>query len=205
MFQPLSLQPTPDPFIARELRKIDKDLRLVWGWNRYFQNLWVIERRIPPERYAAIYASVRKGDNPRFIEQPIYDNDQPIYDGDSPIYDESGAITGYEIAGYAVVGYRQLDLAPEYERVTAIERADGGFRQPSMSDVIEMKRVYAWERFHSLTRAKLERDRQEARRDEIMKKRRAEAIDEAIPEALHALGAVVTGGQPEKVLKGTEI
>jgi len=163
MFQPAVLNPTPDPFFVRELRKIDPDLRVQWGYSRYLTQKCVIERRIPPERYFLIYESLLSGDGPRFVEQPIFDTNQPVYD-------EQG-----QFISYRQVGSRQYDLAPEYEWVRFEERLD--------STVLSaLKRSYAWERNHSISRLAFEKAQEQAAKEAAEKKKRVEAGMDALPE-----------------------
>ena len=92
MFQPKILNPAPDPWFVREIRKIDASLRVVWGYNQYLMNVWVVERRLEPERYFTMYSSLLSGDGPRFVDQPVFEAGQQI-------------------------GTRRYDLAPEWEYV----------------------------------------------------------------------------------------
>lgn len=129
MFQPTVLNPSPDPFIVRELKKIDPDLHVTWGYNRYLDNRWAIERRMPPERYFTCYASILSGDEPRFVKRPIYDAQQPICDPETN-----------EIVSYVQVGEQDFDLAPEYEWVAFADKLDSQL-------LATIKRLY-WEREH---------------------------------------------------------
>lgn len=185
-FQPTVLAPTPDPFYVRELRKIDPDLRLVWGYNRYLMNKWVVERRIPPDRYFAMYASLLEEGAPRFVQQPIYDTSQPLYDEE-----------GNE-AGYRVVGQREFDLAPDHEYVLAAEALD-------MRLITELKRAYAWERFHSLTRAKIEKDQEEEARAKALKDKRMDIWLEALDQGYHETGKILSSKPVNEIMEGTEI
>jgi hypothetical protein len=171
MFTPTILEPTPDPNFVRELKKIDADLRVVWGMERYFVELWTIERRIPPERYYRMHASLFRSGAPRFIEQPIFDDDQRTYN-------DLG-----EDAGPKQVGVRRFDLAPEWEWVMFVEEPDQSYRPLDARTITELKRVYAWERFHSLTRAKLEAEQEREKREKERQSRRLDAIQEGIDEA----------------------
>ena len=101
MFQPAVLHPEPDPLFVRQLRKIDTNLRVVWGYERYLRQNWVIERRLDSDRYYKLYGSLFRENLPRFVAQPVYDSNQPLYD-------EAG-----ELIGYRQVGERQYDLAPD--------------------------------------------------------------------------------------------
>lgn len=192
-FEPAVLHPSPDPSIVRALRQIDPDLRLVWGYDRYLRHRWAIERKIPTARYHEMYQHFLASGEERFIEQPIYDDDQPIYD-------EWG-----DVIDHAIVGYRKYDLAPDYEHVQFIEAPDGGFRHPNMRDVLELKRVYAWERFHSLSRARFEKQQLEDAKDAAFRKETADMLIDAVDEAWSETGVRVRGRQPEAVFAGTEL
>lgn len=178
MFQPKILNPTPDRHWVRELARLDPDLRLVWGYQRYLTSKWVVERRIDPERYFQMYGNLLEADMPRFVSQPIIDHDRPLYD-------DEGVITGYE-----TVGQREYDLAPEFEYVLTAQNRDGSYRAFGEEDMLELRRWYAWNRNHPLSRAKFE----EEERLLTEAKERAEAnklaamIDEGIDEAFHETG-----------------
>lgn len=175
-FAPKVLHPEPDAFFVRELRKIDPDLRVVFGYERYLQSKWVIERRIEPTRYFQMYASLLESGEPRFIEQPIYDTDQPIY-GEWEI-DQDGQ--PYQpLLGYEQVGTRKYDLAPEYEWVMTIENDDQTFRPLDARTLLKLRRTYAWDRFHSFTRLKMEKDRE---REENARKMKEQHTDELLQE-----------------------
>lgn len=192
-FQPAVLQPTPDPLFVRELRKIDTDLRVVFGYERYLMNRWVIERRMSPERYFAAYSSLLSSDNPRFIEQPIYDDAQPEYDED-----------GNEV-GYKVVGYRKFDLAPEWEYVMAVENDDKTFRELDSRTLLALRRTYAWERFHSITRYKMEKERERQDAEDRAAKARRDDIKLEILERKREIWNLPFTGQPTTVMEGTEL
>ncbi len=193
MFQPAILQPAPDPAFVRELRKIDPELRVIWGFERYLLNRWVIERKLSHERYFAAYASILERGGPRFLEQPVYDDDRPTYD-------EGGNHSGFEI-----VGYRRFDLAPDHEWVMTIKNDDDSFRPLDQRSIIAMRRAYAWDRFHSLTRLKLEKERE---REEADAKAKAQRIDETMDELNEHRREILNlpfMGQVTKVLAGTEL
>lgn len=155
-FQPAVLNPTPDPWFVRELKKIDPDLRVEWGYNRYLKHQWAIERKIPPERYFLQHASLLESDGPRFVEQPIFDSNQPIFDDNG------------EFISYRQVGTRTYDLAPEYEWVR--------FETVLSSDVLSaIKRSYAWERNHPISRLAFEKAQEQAEKEAAAKKRRVDA------------------------------
>ena len=192
MFQPAVLHPGPDPLFVRELRKIDTNLRVVWGYERYLRQNWVIERRLDSDRYYKLYGSLFRENLPRFVAQPVYDSNQPLYD-------EAG-----ELIGYRQVGERQYDLAPEWEWVRFVEEPDGTKRDLDSRTLHAIRREYAWNRFHSITRTKIEKQQEEDRQKEERRKKRQELIEECVDEAWHEYGKIVTGGQPDKVLKGTD-
>jgi len=131
MFNPAVLHPEPDPLFQRELRLIDTNLRLVFGYERYMVNKWVIERKMSPERYQACYSTLLEEDRPRFVTQAIYDTNEPLYD------DEGG------MCGYKQVGSREFDLAPEWEWMATIETQKGEFKQPGPEDLVSLRRQYA--------------------------------------------------------------
>lgn len=185
-FQPEVLAPTPDPFFVRELRKIDPELRVVWGYLRYMVRQWAIERRMSPERYYQMYAGLFESDQERFVDQPIFDTNQPITD-------EHG-----EFVTYKQIGSRKYDLAPEHEWVMFTQTLD-------MRTITELKRRYAWERNHTLTRLKMEREMEEAKRKEARAKKTAEIGMEGVREAWRQAGKIVQGEQPKKVMEGTEL
>jgi len=192
-FQPEILNPTPDPDFVRQLRKIDPDLRVVWGFQRYMKRCWVIERKIPPERYFAMYASLLESDAPRFIDQPIFDTDQPEYN------DEGEAI------GFRKIGVRRYDLAPEYEWVMNVVNPDDTRRELDARTLTELKRAYAWDRFHSLTRLKVEGDRAREEAEAKRRKQRADVALDGVKEGWRATGKILFGGQAERIADGTEL
>lgn len=159
--------PSPDPWFRRELRRIDSDLRVVWGFERYFKNEWAVERRISPERYFAMYSSLLSSDEPRFVDQPIFDTCQPLYD-------EYG-----ELVCYKQVGSRRFDLAPEYEWVTFAKMLDARV-------LTDLKRSYAWERNHSITRLRVEKEAEQQAKEAAAKAKRMDAAVEGLDEALLA-------------------
>lgn len=162
-FQPAILNPTPDPWFVRELKKIDPDLRVVWGYQRYLKNTWAIERKIPPERYFLMYESLLSGNEPRFVQQPIFDTNQPLFD-------EEG-----EFVSFRQVGSREYDLAPEYEWVR--------FEAALSAEVVcQIKRSYAWERNHPITRLAFEKRQEQEQKEQAAQKRRMEAAFDAIDE-----------------------
>ena len=186
MFQPAVLTPEPDPFYVRELHLIDPNLRIVWAYQRYFKNCWAIERKMPPERYFQCHASLFEEDLPRFVEQPIFDTNQPIYDDEG------------EVIGHKEVGRRKFDLAPEWEWVDFVDSLDGRL-------IIQLKRAYAWERNHSLTRLRIEKENEEQQKELARKKVHTEIMRECVEEAWREHGKIVQGSQPKTVLEGTEL
>jgi len=162
MFQPTVLSPSPDPFIVRELKKIDPDLRITWGYERYLQNRWAVERKMPPERYFTCYSALLSGDEPRFVERPIFDASQPIHD-------EAG-----NLVSYAQVGVQNYDLAPEYEWVAFVDVLD-------TSLLATIKRLY-WERDHPEQVALAKVDEEEAK-DTAKRKKRLDAGMAGVDEA----------------------
>ena len=200
-FTPRVLHPDPDPHFVRELGKIDPDLRVVFGYSRYLQNKWVIERRIESTRYFQMHASLFESGAPRFIEQPIYDTDQPIY-GEWEI-DQDGQ-PFQPLMGYEQVGTRRYDLAPEYEWVMTVENEDQTFRPLDSRTIMKLKRSYAWDRFHSFTRLKLEKERE---REENAKKLKEEHGDELYQEFMDHRREIYNlpfSGQPKQVFAEKE-
>lgn len=168
-FNPKTTHPTPDPFYSRELKKIDPDLRVVWGFERYLQNRWVIERRIPADRYWLMYQSLFESDGQRFIEQPIFDVDDPILDEN-----------GNQI-GWAQVGTRRYDLAPEYEWVMTIQTPDGQYKQFEQDTILEVKRMYAWHYNQPFSRLKWEQE-------ELAKQESAQRAENALKDDIFVEG-----------------
>lgn len=186
MFSPKILRPTPDRQFVRDLQKIDPDLRVSWAFERYFMNRWVIERKLQPERYWSIYASLLESGEPRYVDQPIFDTDQPIYDG-------YGQVTGHKI-----IGYRKYDLAPDHEWVM--------FADHLGEDILsQLRRTYAWERNHPLSRLAFERQQEEEERAAKRRQLHAEVGFEGVQEGWRRMGKTLQGGQPEKVMEGTEL
>lgn len=177
MFQPTVLSPVPDPFYVKEIKKIDPNLRVVWGMERYLLPVWAVERKISPERYFRMYRSLIEAGEDRFITQPIYDTNQPIFDA------EGGVVA------YQKIGERKYDLAPEYEWVMFVEEPnEGGYRPLDMRVVLELKRAYAWDRFHSLTRAKIEKEAEIAAKEKAMDARMDDVMKDAYNDTLRQLG-----------------
>ncbi len=163
MVQPTVLSPTPDPAFVRELKRIDPDLRVVWGYQRYLQNEWVIERKKSPENYFKSHAALFEEGGPRFVAQPIFDSGQPIMN-------EEG-----EVVAYQKIGERMFDLAPEYEHVM-------GMKTLSNQALIELRRAYAWHQNHPISRMRFEQKAEEERKSAEFKKQICEATDAAMDQ-----------------------
>ncbi len=185
-FQPAVLSPEPDPFYVRELKKIDLDLRLAWGYQRYLKNEWVIERKMPAERYFACYASILSSDEPRFVEQPVFDTNQPLFD-------EAG-----NSAGYVQIGTRQFDLAPEYEWVQFAPTLDQRL-------LTSLKRAYAWDRNHPISRLAVEKAAEQEAKEKAAKSKRMDEAYDSIKDVFRETGRHLFGGQAASVMKGTEL
>lgn len=192
-FQPEVLSPTPDPAFVNELQKIDRNLRVVWGYNDYLKKNWVIQRKLTPERYFANYASLFEQDLERFVDQPIYDVGQPIYDE-----------TGEEI-GYRQVGVRRYDLAPEWEYLMSIEEPDGSFRCLDSRALTDLRRTYAWHEKHPLSRQRFEVEREREEAEAARKKKRCDLAFDTLMDHKREIWDLPFVGQPTKVMPGTEI
>ncbi len=114
-----------------------------------------------------MYSNILSSDEPRFVEQPIYDTNQPQYD-------ENG-----DFVCYKQIGTRTYDLAPQYEWVSFVDALELGV-------LIDLKRSYAWERNHPLSRARFEQEQREAdeRKEADQKRKRLEAGMEGFEEAM---------------------
>jgi hypothetical protein len=165
MFQPKILNPTPDPWFVRELKRIDPALRVVWAYETYFKNTWAIEKELSAEEYFKRYVSLLEQDAPRFVDQPIFDTNQMEYDEH-----------GQEI-GYKQVGVRKFDLAPRFEQLFFTDNL-------GEESLTALKRAYAWERNHPISRLKIEKEQEIAAKAEAQKKKRIDAAMEGIDEAL---------------------
>ena len=181
MFAPKVLHPEPDPFFVRELKKIDPDLRVIWGYERYLKSAWAIERKTPAERYHAMYRTLLESGGPLTINQPIIDEDG------------------------ATIGYRTYELAPHYEWMTFVVNPDDSFRELDARAITDMKRFYAWQRFQSVAKLRLERDKEQDAAEAARKRKRVDAAKKAIPDLWRELGITLFGGQPQKVMKGTQL
>jgi hypothetical protein len=179
VWQPKVLNPEPEPWFVKEVKKIDPNLRVVWGYGRYLVNQWALERKIPPERYHQMYKSLIESGEPRFIKQPIFDSNQPIID----------EYTG-EIETYVQVGERDWDLAPEYEWVSYSEHLNEEF-------LTRIRRSYAWERNHPISRMKFEQKQEEEAKQANWAKQRKEAIREGVEEAYHKMRKKIVFGYGE--------
>lgn len=195
MFNPAILHPDPDPGFQRQLHIIDTNLRLTFGYERYLVNRWVIERKMTPERYFRCYQSLLEEDRPRYITQPIYDTNEPLYDDEGEVY------------GYKQVGSRVFDLAPEWEWIATIETKDGKFKQPGNEDLVDLRRQYAWNYTHPLSRKKFEEEEaaKVAAREKDQKQKRVDCWMESIEEAWSEFGTRVTNAVPEHQMEGTEL
>src|SRR6187399_1235252 len=72
--------PTPPDWFVKDLKRIDPELRVVWGLERYLKEEWAVERKTPAERYWTMYEAILSSDQPRFVDQPVYDCEQRITD-----------------------------------------------------------------------------------------------------------------------------
>lgn len=179
MWQAAVIRPEPEPWFVREIKKIDPALRVVWGYERYFVHKWALERKLSPERYHAMYKSLLESGEPRFVKQPIFDSTQPILDPE----------TG-EIETYVQVGERDFDLAPEYEWVA-------WFDHLNEEGITRIKRSYAWERNHPISRMKFEMQQAEDERLEAQRKKHKEVIREGVEEAFAKMRKKVVFGYGE--------
>jgi hypothetical protein len=160
-WQAASERPTPDAWFVRELKKIDPDLRVVWGMERYLKTEWAIERKTPAERYFLMYEAILSDAGPRFVEQPVYDCSKKLYD-------EGGSFIGYE-----QVGTRTYDLAPEYEWVA--------FRTELNQALLDRIKQLYWERDHQKEveqQAAAEKDKKAETFDNKLNDSIAEGIEE---------------------------
>jgi hypothetical protein len=164
---PETLRPEPEPWFVAELKKIDKDLRIVFGYERYFVKQWALERKMTPERYHAAYKSILESGEDRFVDRPIFDSTKPIFD-------EYGDIVTYE-----QIGVQRFDLAPEWEWVSFSQRLDEDF-------LTRIRRSYAWERNHPISRVKFEMEQERLQKENERRKLHREIIKEGIEEAFLA-------------------
>lgn len=187
MFTPQVLNPQPEPWFVKELELIDPNLRVIFGYERYLMKNWVIECRIDPAMYAKRYFTLLTSGQPRFIEQPIFDEGKPIYDPYDPLQETP--------IGHEQVGVRKFDLAPEWEWRKTIHLPDGSFKPLGMDDILELKREYAWNRNHAYSRERYEMEQREAdeRKEKEEKAKGVEMWMEAYDQALFEAGQRVTG------------
>lgn len=170
--------PEPDRWFVRELKKIDPELRVEWALHRYLRNTWAIERRTDPTRYFEMYSALLSDNGPRFVEQPIFDNDQPIKD-----------LNGVPTGAYVQLGTRQYDLAPEYEWVA--------FRPVLDQSLLDLIKKLYWERDHPQeTQAAVAQE--QADRETAHEKKLDTAITEGIKEAFLETRKVVQFGRGKK-------
>lgn len=189
MFQPVVLAPEPESWFVKELELIDPNLRVVFGYERYLMNNWVVECHIPPDVYAKRYFAFLTSGEPRYIDQPIFDHDRPIYESTDPD-DPDPPVVGYE-----QVGWRKFDMAPDWEWRKTIQNPDGSFKPLGMDDILDLKREYAWNRNHAYSRAKWEADQKAAdeKKAAERKQKRVDIWMEAYDESITEVGARVTG------------
>ena len=200
-FLPEVFNPRPDPSFVKELKKIDPDLRASFGYARYLVKKWTIERHIEPTRYWQLHASLFESGAPRFIEQPIFDTDQPIY-GEWEI-DQEGQ--PYQpLIGHVQVGTRQYDLAPEYEWVMTVENEDQTYRPLDGRTLLKLRRAYAWDRFHSLTRTKIEKQREREEAERRMKEQHGDEIVQEFMDHRREIYKLPFVGQPSQVFETKE-
>jgi len=176
MWVPEVIRPEPEPWFVREIKKIDPNLRVMWGYERYFTHRWALERKMTPERYHAAYKSILESGESRFVDRPIFDSNRPIFD-------DRGDIVTYE-----QVGVQRFDLAPEYEWVA-------WFDHLNEEALTRIRRSYAWERNHPISRMKFEQEQERQATEERQKAKRKEAIREGVEEAFHALRKKVVFGR----------
>lgn len=202
MFTPKVLNPTPDPDFVHNLKRIDPDLRVVWGYQRYLKSAWTIERKMPPERYFAAYASLLESGEPRFVQQPIYDTNRPIY---GYIMDEETLELNLTQMGYEIIGYREFDLAPEYEWLMFVTNKDGSFRQLDERTLVELRRQYAWHLNQPLSRRRFLEEQERKERAEAQRQARIKDAESVLPDLAHMLGKTLFSKPVGEVLEGTEL
>lgn len=175
MFIPEVIRPEPEPWVVKEIHKIDPNLRIVFGYERYFTKRWALERKCTPERYRELYGSLLDSGEPRFVKQPIFDSTKPIFDA-------WGNVESYE-----QIGERDFDLAPEWEWVAFTDHLNEEF-------ITRIKRSYSWERNHPYSRIRFEQEQERKAMEEAKQKKRREAIEEGVKEAFADLGKTITFG-----------
>lgn len=179
-FVPEVIAPTPDPWFVKALKVIDPNLRVRWGYGQYFVNKWALERKMSPERYHELYRSILESGENRIVDQPIFDTTQSEFDPE----------TG-EFVSYKQIGVRKFDLAPEYEWVMFSDYLNEHF-------LVDIRRAYSWERNQPFSRQRFEMKQEEERKQELQKKKNAEAIREGLDEAFSALRKKVVFGYGAK-------
>jgi hypothetical protein len=175
---PPTLTPQPDPDFVKRLKAIDPALRAVFGYQRYFEKRWAIERKLTSEQYYHAYKSLIESGEERFVDQPIFDSTKPIYD-------EYGEIVTYE-----QIGVNKYDLAPEYEWFCFADQLNEEL-------LTQIKRSYAWYERHPISRAKFEMEEEQKAYREAQRKKHAEVIEEGIDEAYSATRKKVVFGYGE--------
>ena len=189
-FQPAVLCPTPDPLFVEEIKKVDPNLRVVFGYERYLVKKWVIERQLSPERYTKLYAAALKEDWPRFVKQPIYDTNQPIF-GDSLDVDGNPIQIGYK-----QVGERLFDTRPEWEWIAQFDACDGR----ALTDI---RRRYAWNYNHPLSRHKFEEEQKlkDAQKEAEQTRKRLDLEMECVEQAWSETGKRVSTGYKGEIIE----
>jgi hypothetical protein len=181
-WMPEVIRPEPPPWIVAELKKIDPNLRITFGYERYFVKKWALERKMSPERYHAMYASLLEQGGPRWVKQPIFDSQQPIYDAWG------------EVISYEQIGERDFDLMPEWEWVCYEEHLNEDF-------LTRVKRSYSWERNHPYSRIRFEQEQERLAKEEANKAKRRELTAEGVEEAFRDLGKHVVFGAGQQTRK----
>jgi hypothetical protein len=175
---PETLRPEPEPWFVRELKAIDPALRVVFGYQRYFEKRWAIERKMSSEAYYQAYKSLIDSGEPRFVDQPIFDSTKPVFD-------EYGDIVTYE-----QIGVNKYDLAPEYEWLMFTDRLDDEV-------LTTIKRSYAWHERHSFSRQRFEMEQEQKEYREAHKRKLAPLVEEGLDEAYSKLRKKVVFGYGE--------
>jgi len=202
MFQPTVLSPTPDPAFVCDLKRIDPELRVIWGYERYLKNCWAIEHHMEPDRYFECYASLLESKESRFIDQPIFDTAQPLY---AYVMNEETLELELTQMGYKQVGTRKFDLAPEWEWIQFVQEKDGSFRPLDSRTIMDIKRTYAWHRNQPLSRIRFEQEQEREAKEKALQAKRVEEGMSAIPEIKRMFGKTLFGSAPTKVMEGTDL
>ena len=71
--------------------------------------------------------------------------------------------------------------------------------------LLKLRRTYAWERFHSITRAKFERQAEIDAQAAAQKRKRCDAAFDELMDHKREVWKLPFSGQPEAVLAGTEL